>query len=135
MVCGSDAEWHTEGREIIMKGKAKRIGALGALLTVLISVMGVSPSANSAPWTMIEKVGCFELMSDGTFHRLTNVCPNGTDGQTALYTTVILGGVSGSWCIGQHQNLHLGLVSEYSWARNTSWPSGCQLASAPYRLN
>lgn len=122
-------------KEYMMKFRSRRRSVLVSLASLLaLFSMLVAPQTAHASYWLVEKVGCFELLYNGTFYRLTNVCA-GPNPNTGLYTTITMGGNRASWCIGQHQYVHLGTLSEFSWARDSSWPSGCARQSAPYPLS
>lgn len=74
--------------------------------------------------------GCFELLTNGTFYKMTNVCSN--LGKTTRYTKLNYGGGTFYVCIGQHQYLHLGTRSEFTTYTFDGYPDGCPLKSAPY---
>lgn len=111
----------------------KKIGAGVGAICLAAGLSGLSQPASAAgDWDVVEKKGCFELMSNGTFYTLTQVCQSPAGNDTGLYTHVTMGGERHAYCIGKHQTLGLGVQTEWDWERDSSWPSGCKVKDEPY---
>ncbi|MBK1789222.1 hypothetical protein [Prauserella cavernicola] len=85
-------------------------------------------------WKFVRKIpgaSCFELMRNGEFFGLTNVCARNA-GTTLYIKNVSIPGGTYSMCIDQHQIMGLGVRGEYSVQGPSSWPDGCKPKSKPY---
>lgn len=118
------------------------LGALFAAIMLTAGALVFAQPAEAATWRYVKKSsgnGCIELLTNGTFYKLTSVC-NGARNYAAPYTTYYINGQKITMCIPKGTSVGLGIRSEFYWGGTDSGVSGCALDGDrdgkidPYRL-
>lgn len=109
-------------------GFKTRVAAATMALGMSFSLGVASQPAEAATWRLYSKNNCQEILTDGTFYKLRNVCRNYNATSARVFTIYENG--TYVWCVGHRQEVWLGVRSEWRSVGNSM--RSCVLRSTPW---